>query len=267
MTECIRVLVVDDEPIAREGLSQLLRQDPELRVVAECDDGESAVDAILGLKPDLVVLDVQMPELDGFGVIRTVGAGEMPPVIFVTAFDEHAVRAFDVAAVDYVLKPFDNGRLAAAIARGKTRVRNTRARTPWLMQHLLAASAQQFREPVPSEFARRLVIREPNRILFVQVNDIDWIQGADYYSRLHVGGRSYLLRETMTSLARRLDPTRFFRTHRSAIVNLERVREIRLSVRGDGVALLSTGARVRLARGRRELLAEAMAGAGDLQRR
>jgi two-component system, LytTR family, response regulator len=260
--DLIRVLVVDDEPVARAGLSQLLRRDPELRVVGECDDGDCAVDAIFRLKPDLVLLDVQMPELDGFGVIRTVGADEMPPVIFVTAFDEHAIRAFEVAAVDYVLKPFDDARLAAAMARGKSRVRAGRppgSHDP--VQRLLAASVEQERDPHGSEFATRLAIRETNRILFVQVSEIDWIQGADYYSRLHVGARSYLLRETMTSLSRRLDPAKFFRTHRSAIVNLDRVREIQQTAGGEGVVLLSTGARVRLTRGRREVLARVVEGA------
>ena len=262
MPEVIRVLVVDDEPMAREGLSQLLRRDPELGVVAECEDGDCAVDAIFRLKPDLVLLDVQMPELDGFGVIRTVGADEMPPVIFVTAFDEHAVRAFEVAAVDYVLKPFDDTRLAAAIARGKARVRSVRPpASDDSLQRLLAASVEQERDPRVSEFARRLAIRETNRILFVQVSEIDWVQGADYYSRLHVGARSFLLRETMTSLSRRLDPAKFFRTHRSAIVNLERVREIQQSAGGEGVVLLSTGAKVRLTRGRREVLTRVLEGA------
>ena len=253
----IRVLVVDDEPIAREGLVKLLAQDAELEMVGTCEDGDAAIEAIARLDPQLVFLDVQMPELDGFGVIRAIGAESMPAVIFVTAFDQHAVQAFDVAAVDYVLKPFDNARLADAVRRGKARVRAARPDGESAIDRLLRA-ADRRDEREQRDYPRRIAIREAGRIRFVAVREIDWVEGADYYSRLHAGGRTYLLRETMTSLAARLDPSRFFRTHRSAIVNLERVREIQQSLRGEGTVVLTNGAKVRLARGRRDLLASAL---------
>lgn len=250
------MLVVDDEPIAREGLARMLRQDPELMVLAPCEDGDCAVEVIARERPDLVLLDVQMPELDGFGVIRSLGPAELPAVIFVTAFDEYAIRAFDVAAVDYVLKPVDDARIAEAIRRGKERVRLSSPADQ--IDRLFRASLDQPKLNDRSAHARRIVIREAGRIVFVPVSEIDWVQGADYYSRLHVGGRSYLIRETMASLADRLDPSRFFRTHRSAIVNLERVREIKWSLRGEGIVLLHSGVKVRLARDRRDPLADAL---------
>ena len=252
-----RVLVVDDEPIAREGLVRLLRHDPELELLTPSEDGERAVNAILEQRPDLVLLDVQMPVLDGFGVVRTVGAADMPAVIFVTAYDEYAIRAFDVAAVDYVLKPIDDSRLHEALRRGKDHVRRKAVGDVDRLNQVLRA---QDDSPTPSRYAQRLAIRESGRIIFIAVSDIDWIEGADYYSRLHVGARTWLIRESMTTLEHRLDPSRFFRTHRSSIVQLDRVRELKWSTAGEGSVILQSGARTRLARGRRDALAGILEG-------
>jgi two-component system, LytTR family, response regulator len=239
----LRVLVADDEPAAREGLAALLAADPEVEVVATCADGREAAAAIDALAPDVVFLDVQMPEGDGFEVLARavgrVGAGRMPVVVFfVTAYDEYALRAFEVSAVDYLLKPFDDERLLAA-----------------LREALHDAAG------VPNDDGARLarfVIRETARTYTVPVRAVDWIEGADYYARLHAAGRSHLLRESLASLERRLDPRRFHRVHRSAIVNLARVHELRPAAGGAWEAVLHDGTRLPVARGKREALERAL---------
>ncbi|MGE5234062.1 MAG: LytR/AlgR family response regulator transcription factor, partial [Acidobacteriota bacterium] len=186
-------------------------------------------------------LDVQMPEVDGFDVLEAVGADKVPAIVFVTAYDEYALRAFDVHAIDYLLKPFDDARFALAVARAKERVRSGRPD-----QKIAALLLER------APYQRRLLVPARDRILVVDADDIDWIEASDYYSKLHVGARTHLLRQTLTDLERRLDPARFVRVHRSAIVNVERVREIHPLLRGDCALLLADGTRVRLSRTHRE---------------
>jgi two-component system LytT family response regulator len=274
VTAPLRVVVVDDEPLARSGMCGLVARDPELTLVAQCADGAEAVAAIAGLRPDLVLLDVQMPEMDGFEVLREVGPARMPVVVFVTAFDRFALRAFDVAAVDYLLKPFDDERFDLAIARAKHAVRNAEAgelgrrlmrlverqgTSPSADAAPSAVESQRTAEP-PARHASRLVVKSAGRTVFVRVDEVDWIEADDYYARLHVAGKTHLLRETMGSLEARLDPQRFFRVHRSAIVNLDRVREVQFLFRGEHVVILHDGTRLKLSRTRLEKLESMLAG-------
>jgi len=264
VTAPLRVVVVDDEPLARSGMCGLLARDPELSVVAQCADGAEAVAAIAGLKPDLVLLDVQMPEMDGFEVLRAVGPARMPVVVFVTAFDRFALRAFDVAAVDYLLKPFDDERFDLAVARAKHAVRNAEAgelgRRLMRLVERQGAPAEAAPSTEPARHASRLVVKSAGRTVFVRVEEVDWIEADDYYAKLHVAGKTHLLRETMGSLEARLDPARFFRVHRSAIVNLDRVREVQFLFRGEHVVILHDGTKLKLGRSRLEKLESMLAG-------
>ncbi|HEU4885023.1 MAG TPA: LytTR family DNA-binding domain-containing protein [Longimicrobium sp.] len=257
----LRVVVVDDEPLARTGMRDLLARDPELEVVAQCADGREAVRAIGALRPDLVLLDVQMPEMDGFEVLREIGAERMPLVVFVTAYDRFALRAFDVAAVDYLLKPFDDERFLRAMQRAKHAVRN--AEVGELGRRLAGLLERGGAEPAreaPAAYASRLMVKNTGRTVFVRVEEVDWIEADDYYAKLHVGDKTHLLRESMGSLEARLDPLRFFRVHRSAIVNLDRVREVQFLFRGEHVVILHDGTRLKLTRTRLEKLESILAG-------
>ncbi len=247
----LRVLVVDDEPVARAGLTALLAHDPGLTVVGECRDGQEAVDTIRRLGPDLVLLDVQMPEMDGFQVIRAVGPDRMPPVIFVTAWDQFAVRAFEVHALDYLLKPFDDERFAEAMARAKRLIASGE------VGDLAGRLAALLRHPeATGPWLSRIVVRKPSGAVFVPVDEIDWVEAADYCARVHARGKVHVIRESMQRLEQRLDPTRFFRVHRSGIVNLDRVREMQPARHGDHVLVLQDGTRVRLSRSRKAALEE-----------
>ncbi|HEX4496921.1 MAG TPA: LytTR family DNA-binding domain-containing protein [Thermoanaerobaculia bacterium] len=237
----LRALLVDDEPRAREAVRLLLAADPEIEVCGECS-GVDAAALIARTAPDLLFLDVQMPEVDGFDVLETAGAGAVPAVVFVTAYDEYAVRAFEVHAVDYLLKPFDDARFARALARAKEQLAARRGRP----DPRLAALVHE-----RSPYARRFLVRQREKLLVVNADDVDWIEAADYYASLHVGARTHLLRETLTHLEQRLDPERFFRVHRSAIVNVDRVREMHPLFRGDCALVLGDGTQVRLSRTRR----------------
>jgi two-component system LytT family response regulator len=237
----LRVLVVDDEPLARQLVRLLLARDAEVTVVGECS-GDAAAALVASARPDILFLDVQMPEVDGFALLEQLGPA-CPVVVFLTAYDRYAVRAFDVHAVDYLLKPVDDARFAAALARAKTAAR---ARPAGAADERISALLRDH-----ARHARRFLVRTRDRTIVVDASAIDWIEAADYYVSLHVGGRAHLLRETMAELEQRLDPDRFLRVHRSAIVNLERVREIHPLFRGDCELLLESGARVRLSRTRR----------------
>lgn len=248
----IRLLIVDDEPLARAGVRSLLAPDFEIEVIGECGDGAEAVLAIVDQQPDAVLLDVKMPEMSGLDVVRTVGVDNMPLVVFITAYDEHALRAFELHAVDYLLKPFDDERFCQTIARIKREFR-TRAAAQ-LSEKLL--NVLQETAPRTTRYLSRIVVRSDGRTLLLRANDVDWIEAADYYAKIHCAGKSHLLRETMADLEARLDPDVFFRVHRSAIVNLEKVKEIQPYTRGEHVVLMNNGAKVRLSRGRREKLEE-----------
>ena len=206
--------------------------------------------AIQELKPDLVLLDVQMPEMDGFEVIAAVGAERMPPVVFITAWDQFAVRAFDVHALDYLLKPFDDERFADAIGRAK---RAARAGNMGDLAERLAALVQS---PGGNGWLTRIVVRKASGAVFVPIEEVDWIEAADYCARIHARGKVHVIRETMQRLEEKLDPAKFFRVHRSGIVNLDRVREMQPTPQGDHVLVLQDGSRVRLSRARKAALEE-----------
>jgi two-component system, LytTR family, response regulator len=244
----VRVLIVDDERLARQKLRRFLEDEPDVEVIGECSSGAEAVAALARTRPDVVFLDVQMPEVDGFEVLRRVGKGYAGQVVFVTAHDRYAVQAFEVQALDYVLKPFARSRLVAALARVRER---QAAWSPEQLRGLL--QDREGREGRP----RRLVVRSGGRLTLLPVEEIDWIESADNYARLHVGPREHLLRETLAHLAERLDPARFVRVHRRAIVNLDAISEIRALFQGSYELRLRSGARVPVGRSHRDALLRA----------
>lgn len=239
----IRVALVDDEPLARAALRAVLESDPELVIVGECM-GIDAPELIEREHVDLVFLDVQMPEVDGFGVLEALRPDALPATVFVTAHDAYAVRAFEVHAIDYVLKPFDDARLLTALARAKERLARPGAAT----DHLLALLEERARRQRSVE---RFLVRERGKVVAVRSADIDWIESADYYAMLHVGGATHLMRQTMAELETCLDAQRFVRVHRKAIVNIDRVREVHPLFRGDCTLVLADGTQVKLSRTRR----------------
>lgn len=244
----IRALVVDDEALARKCVRRFLQDSTEVVIIAECGDGESAVAAILAKKPDLVFLDVQMPEMNGFEVVRTVGVDRMPATIFVTAYDRYALRAFDANALDYLLKPFGRERFDRALVRAKKRIAENSNQDE--ARRILAALEQG---QISQGYGDRLPIAENGRILFVNTKDIDWIEAEGNYARLHVGSGGHELRETLTNLERKLNSRDFLRIHRSAIVNVHRIKEIRPWFRGYHVVVLENGKELRMSRYQREV--------------
>ena len=252
----IRALIVDDEPLARRGIRQLLEKEEDITVVGEARNGREALRALRSLGPDLVFLDVQMPEVDGFGVLRAYGPERMPAVIFVTAYDAFAVRAFDAHALDYLVKPLREARFAEAVQRARERVRSADAvALSRQLSALLAANDAARLTPVP-ETTRRIVVPTATGELVLEASEIDWIEADDYYAAVHTRGRRHLIRESLSSLETRLDAARFVRAHRSAIVNLDRVRELRTEGPGDCALLLRDGTRVPVSRRRREHVAD-----------
>jgi len=247
----IRTLIVDDEPLARERLRALLGGEGDVEVVGECANGKTAVEAIESLKPDLVFLDVQMPVLDGLGVVEAVGAEEMPAVIFVTAYDRYALRAFEVHALDYLLKPFDRPRFQQAVQRAREQLQ--RHKSAELNERLVALLEDSQTNRKPQD---RLVIKAGGRVFFLKTEEIDWIEAAGNYARIHVGKESHLLRETMSALETRLDPEKFLRIHRSTIVNIERIQELQPWFHGDYVVILRDGTQLTLSRGYRQKIQE-----------
>jgi two-component system LytT family response regulator len=223
----IRALIVDDEPLARSNLAVLLRTDPEIGIVGECGSGAEALSEIRVANPDLLFLDVQMPECDGFDVLELLGTDLPPAIVFVTAYDQYALRAFEAGALDYLLKPFDNPRFELALSRAKQRIRLGRDR---------------------SQRLERVAIKNAGQVCFVKIAEIDWIEAADYYACLHVGPKSHLLRRSLSDLEQDLDPNVFCRVHRSSIVNLEQVRGLKLGEDGEYQVQLDNGATVRLSR-------------------
>jgi two-component system LytT family response regulator len=239
----LRVLVVDDEEPARQRLIDLLRQDPGVGAIVEASDGLGAVDAIERERPDLVFLDVQMPELDGLGVVDAIGAARMPLTVFVTAYDQHAVRAFEANALDYLLKPFSDERHEATMARARARLGEREGRA--YGQRLIDLTATTSTGP---RYWDRLVVKAGGTTRFVRAAEIDWIEGAGVYATLHLGRTSFLYRAALSELAERLDPRRFIRIHRSAIVNLESVVQLEPLSHGEFEVVLKNGARSRISR-------------------
>lgn len=242
-------MIVDDEPLARERLASLLSAEQDIEVVAQCRDGEEAVAALEQHTPDLVFLDVQMPGLNGFEVLEAVGPEKMPLVVFVTAYDQHALRAFQVRALDYLLKPFDRDRFKDALQRARAHIQ--RDETGDLGRRLLALVKDLRRDQPKTD---RLVVKSGGRLFFLRTDEIDWVEAAGNYVRLHVGSASHLLRETMNAIEGRLDPEKFFRIHRSRMVNMERIQEMQPWLNGEYAVLLRTGTRLTLSRGYREKL-------------
>jgi two-component system LytT family response regulator len=239
--EAIRTLIVDDEPAARRGLRLYLQAHPEAEVVGEARHGREAVELIPRLAPDLVYLDVQMPEMGGFDVIAAVGAARMPAVIFVTAYDRYALQAFDVHALDYLLKPVDRARFHEAFHRAVRMIRHDRADRVGARLEAALRSIEQRQRPEAPPPQERFVVKEAGRIFFVYARDVDWIEAAGNYVALHAGPRTHLLRETMQQLEERLDGRVFIRISRSCIVNTARVREFHPLYRGSYDLLLEDG--------------------------
>ena len=236
----LRVLIVDDESVARRRIRRLLTAEPDVTVVGESADGASALTAIAKSKPDLAFLDVQMPELDGFGVVRSLPPSELPAIVFVTAYDRYALRAFDVQAIDYLLKPFTRERFRTALTRARERLQE-RARDDRLTRLIDHLGASQ-------HYPARVAVRTGDRFVVINWNDVDWIEAADNYVTLHVGAREYLVRDTLASVEHQLDPERFTRIHRSAIVQLDRIVELHPATHGDVDVVLRDGARLTLTR-------------------
>jgi two-component system, LytTR family, response regulator len=229
----IRALVVDDESLARSNVKVLLRRDPDIGTVAECGSGLEAIEALRKSKHDLVFLDVQMPECGGFDVLEVLGTELPPAIIFVTAYEEYALRAFEAGALDYLLKPFDDARFERALKRAKDKIAHY---TP------------------PPQLAQRLVVKDRGQVLFLNVADIDWVEAAGYYACVHVGSETHIIRRTLLELERDLGEERFIRIHRSTIVNLERIRALEFQDGGEYEVVLKAGARLRLSRRFRKAL-------------
>jgi two-component system LytT family response regulator len=254
--ERTRVIVADDEPLARERLRMLLDEAGWVEIVAECQDGTQTIAAIQEHRPDLVFLDVQMPGATGFDVIETIGPAQMPPVVFVTAYDRYALRAFDVRALDYLLKPFDRDRFQQALGRARQQLQQS---AHGELERRLLALVNDLREP--PQKVDRFVVKSGGRVYFVRTDEIDWIEAAGNYVKLHVGPEAHLLRETMTAIEAQLDPDVFFRIHRCHIVNIERVQELQPWFNGEYVVCLRTGARLTLSRGYRDKFQQKLGGA------
>jgi two-component system, LytTR family, response regulator len=239
----LTALIVDDEPLAREGLRALLSKDPEVGPIREARDGREAVASIRERNPDIAFLDVQMPEMDGFAVIRTIGAEHMPAVVFVTAHDQYAIRAFEINALDYLLKPVIEERFVKALVRAKSRIHSNGAGdSSRQIIGLLETIAS------PQSYLKRLVVRSAGKTVFVDVESLDWIQGAENYVELHAGRMSHLLHVTMNILEKSLDPEIFLRVHRSIIVNLFRIRDLQPGAHGEYLITLRDETRLRSGR-------------------
>jgi two-component system LytT family response regulator len=245
----IRTLIVDDEPIARARVLALLGEESDIEVVGECWSGRQAVSEIAEKAPDLIFLDVQMPEMDGFDVARALGPDRMPAVVFVTAFDQYALRAFEVHALDYLLKPFSAQRFKSALSHVRQQLAQRQATT--LGRQILEMLPDMQKREAPMD---RLVVKSSGRVYFVRIADIDWCEAAGNYVSLHVGAQSHLIRETMSHLEAQLDARQFVRIHRSTIVNVDRIQELRSSFNGEHVVVLRDGSRLTLSRGYRDTL-------------
>jgi two-component system LytT family response regulator len=258
VTPRLAALIVDDEPAARGAIRTLLADDPDVEVVGECGDGRAALQALRDLEPDLLFLDVQMPEMDGLSVLRQADPARLPVVVFVTAYDQYALQAFDVHAVDYLLKPFDDARFRQAVARAKHQAR----------QGQLGALSRQLRAlldaggaaPAPGggRYLKRLTIKSGGRVSIVAIRDIDWIEAEGDYVKIHAGRSWHLLRETMKRLETEFDPATFVRIHRSTMVNVERIKELQPYFRGEYVVILQDGTKLKLSRGYKSQLEAAL---------
>ncbi|HEY7182710.1 MAG TPA: LytTR family DNA-binding domain-containing protein [Blastocatellia bacterium] len=250
--EKIRTIIVDDEKPARRRLRELLEKQSEIAIVAECSNGAEAVRKIRALRPDLLLLDVQMPGLDGFGVVEAIGAAQMPATIFVTAYDRYALKAFEVSALDYLLKPFSDERFEGSLARVLSFVRTQRRGE---LSHRILSLLDQIQPKQPQNTGASLdclMIKNGGRVLFLRVEEIDWIEAAGVYVQVHTAGKTWLHRISLSELEARLDARRFIRIHRSTIVNLSRIRELRPHSHGDFLVALRDGTQLKLSRSYRQ---------------
>ena len=255
----ITTLIVDDEPLARRNIRLLLKDDREIEIVGEAANGREALALIKEHSPDLIFLDIQMPELDGFGVLESIEAERLPAIVFVTAFDQYALKAFEFHALDYLLKPFDDARFEKALRQAKLQLSQRELKD--LSQRLVALLDAHGRregntgEPIPQpQYLSRLLIKSKGRVFFLKTDEIDYVQAEDYYVKLHVGRKGHLLRETMNEMEAKLDPATFLRIHRSTIVNIERIRELQQHFNGEYIVVLHDGSEHKLSRSRREQL-------------
>ena len=253
MTEIIRVLIVDDEPLARGVLREMLQSDPDVTIVGECANGKEAVHAIRELAPELLFLDIQMPEMGGFEVLDALEEGQTPHLVFVTAYDQYAVRAFEVHALDYILKPFDRERFQTSWQRAKAQL--LRERNGGVEQKILSLLEDL---KAGTKYLERLVIKSSGRIYFLETNEIDWIQAEGNYVSVHTGKKAHLLRETISSLEKQLDPKKFLRIHRSAIVRIDSIKELQPWFHGEYHIILHDGTQLTLSRNYRDRLQEAL---------
>jgi len=250
--EKIRAIIVDDEKPARRRLRELLEKQPDIAIVAECSNGAEAVRKIRALQPDLLLLDIQMPGLDGFGVVDAIGAAQMPATIFVTAYDRYALKAFEVSALDYLLKPYSDERFERSLARVLSFVRTHRREE---LNHRILSLLDQIQPKQPQNTSAPLgclMIKDGGRVLFLRVEEIDWIEAAGVYVQIHTNGKTWLHRISLGELEAKLDAWRFLRIHRSTIVNLQRIRELRPHSHGDFLVVLHDGTELKLSRSYRQ---------------
>ena len=240
-SEKIRALIVDDEPIARRGIRHHLRNSADVEVIGECANGREAVAAIEKQMPDLVFLDVQMPLLNGFGVIEKLETKKLPAIVFITAYDEHAIRAFEINALDYLLKPIDGERFQKTLERVREQLKNSKTRRLEQKLSALLNNLELKKSGEESNYLERVAVKEAGRITFLNVNEIDWITAQGNYIQLHAKGKSHILRETMDGIERKLNPQKFLRLRRSKIVRIEQIKELHPLFKGEFAVILKDG--------------------------
>ena len=247
----IRTIIVDDEPLARERVKRFLRDEKDIDVIGECGNGADAVKAIRSARPDLVFLDIQMPEKNGFEVIRSLDGNQLPTVVFVTAYDQYALQAFDVHALDYLLKPFNRDRFQRAVGRARDQIED---RHRGDLDERLTSLIENLK--TEKKYLDRLVVKTVGRVFFLKTDEIDWIEAAGNYVRLHVGKESHMIRETMNGIEGKLDPDKFIRIHRSTVVHIDRIKELHPMFSGDYAVMLRDGTELALSRNYRERFLE-----------
>jgi two-component system LytT family response regulator len=247
----IRTLIVDDEPLARDRIKRFLRDEADIQIIGECKNGLEAIDSITSEKPDLVFLDIQMPEKTGFEVIKSLGSKKLPTIIFVTAYDQYALQAFDVHALDYLLKPFNRERIKRAVSRAREHIDHRKIGE--LDERLNSLIADIRGE---KKYLDRLVVKAVGRVFFLKSDEIDWIEAAGNYVKLHVGREAHMIRETMNGIEAKLDPEKFLRIHRSTVVNIDRIKELHPMFSGDYAVILRNGTELALSRNYRERFTE-----------
>jgi two-component system, LytTR family, response regulator len=247
----IKTLIVDDEPLARDRVKRFLRDESDIEIIGECGSGTEACAAIKREKPDLVFLDIQMPEKTGFEVIKSLDPKSVPTIIFVTAYDQYAIKAFDVHAIDYLLKPFNRERLHRAVTHAREHIENKKRGN--FDERLVSLIADLKSE---KKYLERLVVKSVGRVFFLKTDEIDWIEAAGNYLKLHVGRESHLIRETMNSIEAKLNPEKFLRIHRSTVVNIDSIKELHPMFSGDYAVILRNGTEITLSRNYRDRFLE-----------